>query len=74
MEFLARELVRTADQLVVKHVVRDSFRMLSTQLRTDILIPIMKAFVKVETKNLEKIYIFVEEKKLLRKMAEFFLT
>ena len=61
VQFLTRELVRTTEQLLVKHLVIDSFRMLTTELRTDRLIPIMKAFVEVETKNLEKIYIFVEE-------------
>jgi len=61
VQFLTRELVRTSEQLLVKHLVIDSFRMLTTELRTDRLIPIMKAFVEVETKNLEKIYIFVEE-------------
>ena len=62
MQFLAKELVSTADQLTVEHLVIDSFRMLTTELRTDILIPIMKAFVEFETKNLKKIYIFVEKK------------
>jgi hypothetical protein len=62
VRFLSRELVRTADQLLVKHLVIDSFRMLSTELRVHILLPIMKAFVEVETKYLEKIYIFVEDK------------
>ena len=61
VQFLTRELVRTSEQLLVNHLVIDSFRMLTTELRADRLIPIMKAFVEVETKNLETIYFFVEE-------------
>ena len=62
MQFLAKELVSTADQLTVEHLVIDSFRMLSTKIKADVLIPVMKAFVGLETKNLKKIYIFVEKK------------
>ncbi len=62
MQFLAKELVSTADQLTVEHLVIDSFRMLSTKIKADVLIPVMKSFVGLETKNLKKIYIFVEKK------------
>lgn len=77
VQFLTRELVRTSEQLLVKHLIIDSFRMLTTELRTDRLIPIMKAFIEVETKNLEKIYFFVEEKNfsiVVHALAEIYPT
>ena len=58
---IARTLIQIADQQLVEHLVIDSFRMLSSKIKKDLLDSLVASFSQVETTNLKKIYIFLNK-------------
>jgi len=58
---IAKTLIQIADQHFVEHLVIDSFRMLSSKIKKDLLDSIVDSFSQVETTNLKQIYIFVNK-------------